>query len=323
MTSRHPTPSGHHSRASLTLADAGLYAVVVLGWGFSWIAMRSQVSVVAPEVSVVWRFLLAGPLMFALAAVRGDQLRFPLRDHLAFFALGLTLFCTNFVLFYISAQWIPSGLLAVVFSLASVINGELGGRVLGLAPDRRVRWGGLLGVGGVTAMFAPQVVGTSLASTALSGLGLALGGTLSFCVGNLLSARLQARGVPVCGGSAWGMLYGAAALAGWAGLRGREFTIEPTLPYLAGLGYLALVASVAAFACYLTLLRRLGVARAAYVTVVLPVVALTVSTFLEGYRWTLPAALGLAAVLAGNILVLRPARPARVEGLPNAGPRTR
>jgi drug/metabolite transporter (DMT)-like permease len=63
-----------------------------------------------------------------------------------------------------------------------------------------------------------------------------------------------------------------------------------------------------AFACYLTLLGRVGADRAAYVTVMLPVVALAVSTVLEGYRWTIPAWLGLAAVLAGNLLVLRPPR---------------
>ena len=130
----------------------------------------------------------------------------------------------------------------------------------------------------------------------------------AFCVGNMISARLQRRKVPVFAGSAWGMLYGTATLALFAALRGQPFIIEPTVPYLAGLCYLALIASVLAFACYLTLLGRIGVDRAAYVTVMLPVVALAVSTVLEGYRWTMPAGLGLAAVLAGNLLVLRAPR---------------
>jgi drug/metabolite transporter (DMT)-like permease len=104
---------------------------------------------------------------------------------------------------------------------------------------------------------------------------------------------------------AWGMLYGAGILAIFAVLRGHPFIVEPTAPYLAGLLYLALIASVMAFACYLTLLGRIGADRAAYVTVMLPVVALAVSTVLEGYRWSIPAGLGLAAVLVGNLLVLR------------------
>ena len=104
------------------------------------------------------------------------------------------------------------------------------------------------------------------------------------------------------------MLYGAVTLALFAALRGQPFIIEPTVSYLAGLCYLALIASVLAFACYLTLLGRIGVDRAAYVTVMLPVVALAVSTVLEGYRRTIPAGLGLVAVLAGNLLVLRTPR---------------
>ena len=296
------------SCARLTPLDVALYATVIVAWGFSWIAMHYQVGVVAPEVSVVWRFLLAAPLMFALALARSERLRFGPRDHLALLGLGIALFCTNFALFYYGAKWLPSGLLAVIFSLASVLNGALGALVLGAALDRRVVLGGALGVCGVAAVFAPQLAGTRIDPTVLLGLVLCLGGTVSFCVGNMISARLQRRNVPVVAGSAWGMLYGAATLALVAALRGQPFIIEPTVPYLAGLCYLALIASVLAFACYLTLLGRIGVDRAAYVTVMLPVVALAVSTVLEGYRWTLPAGCGLAAVLAGNLLVLRTPR---------------
>ncbi len=295
-------------RPRFTRLDFALYAAVIVAWGFSWIAMHYQVGVVEPEISVVWRFLLASPMMFTLAFARGEQLRFPLQDHLALLGLGIALFCTNFALFYHGAKWITSGLLAVIFSLASVINVWLGALVLGAAVDRRVVLGGVLGFCGVAAMFYPQIAGTRLDPHVLLGLALCIGGTLSFCLGNMISARLQRRRLPVLAASAWAMLYGAAALALFARLRGLPFIIEPTLPYLAGLLYLALVASVVAFACYLTLLGRIGVDRAAYVTVMLPVVALAVSTALEGYRWSIPAALGLAAVLAGNLLVLRSPR---------------
>jgi drug/metabolite transporter (DMT)-like permease len=131
-------------RTRFTPLDFALYAAVIVAWGFSWIAMHYQVGVVAPEVSVVWRFLLAAPIMFALAWARGERLRFGPRDHLAFLGLGIALFCTNFALFYYGAKWIASGLLAVIFSLASVINVWLGALVLGAPVDRRVALGGAL-----------------------------------------------------------------------------------------------------------------------------------------------------------------------------------
>jgi drug/metabolite transporter (DMT)-like permease len=157
-------------------------------------------------------------------------------------------------------------------------------------------------------MFYPQLAGTTYTPAALLGFAFCVAGTMSFCCGNMISARLQRRGIPVFAASGYGMVYGTLLLAAFAVLRGREFIVDWSPTYIGGLIYLALIGSVMAFACYLTLLGRIGADRAAYATVMFPVVALAVSTALEGYRWTWPAALGLIAVLAGNILVLRPAR---------------
>lgn len=299
------SPETMTPRPRFTRRDFGLYAAVIIAWGFSWIAMHCQVGVVAPEISVFWRFLLAAPMMFGFAAVRKERLLFSPGDHVAFLCLGIALFCTNFALFYYAAQWITSGLLAVVFSLASVMNVWMGALILGAPIDRRVMVGGTLGFLGVALLFYPQLARTRLDPHVLIGLGLCVGGTLSFSIGNMISARLQRRKIPVVAASAWGMLYGTVVLGIYAVIRNQPFRIDPRLPYLAGLLYLALMASVVAFACYLTLLGRIGVDRAAYVTVMLPLVALVVSTIVEGYRWTIPAGCGLAAVLTGNLLVLR------------------
>jgi drug/metabolite transporter (DMT)-like permease len=116
---------------------------------------------------------------------------------------------------------------------------------------------------------------------------------------------LQRRRIPVFVASGYGMLYGCVVLVIFSALRGNSFIIEWTGRYVVSLVYLGLGASVAAFACYFTLLNRIGADRAGYVTVLMPVVALTVSTFAEGYAWTLPSALGIVAVVVGNVLVLR------------------
>ena len=295
-------------RPRLTPLDVAIYCGVVFAWSFSWIALHFQVGVVAPEVSVLWRFVLAAPVMIAIAAWRGETLRFTPKDQLWLVALGITLFSTNFTLFYYGGLYLTSGLLAVVFSLASVINVWLGWLVLRAPIDSRVVAGGLLGFLGVAAMFYPQLAGTQYSRDVVVGLAFCVAGTFSFCFGNMISARLQRRGIPVFAASGYGMVYGAAALAAFAALRGHSFTIDPTPAYLASLLYLAMIGSVMAFACYLTLLGRIGADRAAYSTVMFPVVALAVSTFYEGYTWSLASALGLVAVLAGNALVLRPAR---------------
>ena len=54
--------------------------------------------------------------------------------------------------------------------------------------------------------------------------------------------------------------------------------------------------------------------RAAYCTVLFPVVALNVSAFAEGYQWTAPALVGLVLVMLGNVLVFRQPKAPRVSG---------
>lgn len=290
---------------ALSAAELGLYGTTVLVWGTSWIALRAQLGVVAPEVSLLWRFLLAALVMLAVVALRREPMRFPWRVHVAFAATGALLFSTNFTLFYYGGLTIPSGLLAVVFSLASVLNLALGAALLGQRVERRVALGGAVGFAGIGLLFWPQIAGSGFGADALGGLALCIGGTLCFCLGNMASAPLQRRGVPVIAATAWGMIYGVAVLALYALVGGHPLIVEWTPAYLGSLAYLAVAASVVAFLCYLTLLRRIGPARAGYATVLFPVVALTVSTLFEGYRWTAPAALGAVLALAGNLLVMR------------------
>ncbi len=293
---------------TMTSADLALYALVVLVWGTSWIGMRWQVGVVEPEVSALWRFALACPIMFAWALARGQSLAFPPALHARFAAMGVFMFSTNLILFYNGSLMVATGLMAVVFSLASVFNAVLGAVFIGQRLEARMLGAGLVGVAGVALMFAPEISGTTLNDRALLGLVISAAATLSFCSGTIVSAAVQQRGIPVLSSSAWGMAYGSAFLLVFSLVRGSPLIVDWTPLYLGTLAWLAVVASVMAFAAYLTLMGRIGAARTGYSTVLFPVVALAVSTVIEGYRWTPLAVLGLALVIAGNVMMLRGSR---------------
>jgi len=286
----------------------GLYVATVFLWGVSWIGIKAQVGVVAPEMSVLWRFLLAALVTWGWVLATGHRVRFSLADHLRFVVVGCCLFSFNFVSFYYGAIPTPSGLLSVVFSLASIFNLILGFVIFRQRVEPRLALGGALGFSGIGLLFWPQIAGAGFNAAALWGLGLCVLGTLFFCSGNMMSTVVQRRGVPLLSANAWAMTYGCAALLALNLVRGNAFIIEPTFKYIGSLVYLAIGASVLAFMSYLTLLRRLGAARAGYATVLFPIVALAVSTWLEGYQWTALGVLGVALALAGNVLVLR--RPA-------------
>jgi drug/metabolite transporter (DMT)-like permease len=299
------SPSLRPGSAGFSATDYGLYTATVLAWGFSWIAMKGQVATVAPEVSVFWRFVLAASIMMAWARFRGHHLAFGLQDHLRFAGLGVFLFSTNFTLFYYGAAILPSGLLAVIFSTASIFNLFLGLVLFGQRPSAIALGAGLLGFLGIGLMFWPKLAGAEFNDEAAIGLAMCVGGTLSFCLGNMLSADTQRRGIGVTPATAWGMVYGMLFLGVFSALRSQSFSVEWSVNYFGSLIYLAVVASVIAFASYLTLLGRIGSARAGYATVMFPVVALTLSTIFEGYQWTPVAAAGLACVIGGNLMMLR------------------
>jgi len=308
MTQASATMSAPDARR-IDATTFGLYAATVLLWGVSWIGIRAQLGVVAPEMSVLWRFLLAALLMWAWVLATGHQVRFALADHLRFAAVGCCLFSFNFISFYYGGLSVPSGLLSVVFSLASVFNLVLSFVIFRQRVEPRVALGGVTGVVGIGLLFWPEITGAGFNADALKGLGLCVMGTLFFCSGNMISTVVQRRGVPLLSATAWGMTYGCAVLLALNVIRGNAFIIEPTVTYIGSLLYLSVGASVLAFMAYLTLLRRLGAARAGYSTVLFPIIALAVSTLVEGYQWTALAVIGVVFALVGNVLVLR--RPAR------------
>lgn len=287
------------------LINLGLLGAVIFAWSTSWIALKAQTGVIAPEVSVFFRFLIAAPFVFLWAKLSGARLALSRLEHLGSALLGVCIFSTNFILFYHGALHLPSGLLSVVFSLASVINLGLAYVLFHEKASAKVLIGGFLGFIGVALMFEPEIARSGGSPAVFTGLAFCVAGTLFFCSGNMVSSRLQKRGVPVIGAAAWGMVYGTL----WAGmlalLRGAVFTVEWTWPYLGGMIYLAIISTVVAFLTYLTLLGRVGAGRAGYATVLFPVFALAISALFENYQLTPLAILGLAFVATGNFLVLR------------------
>jgi len=281
-----------------------LYGLTVLIWGSSWYAITKQTGIVPVEVSIAYRFLLASGLLLAFCLATRRRLRFRARDHLFMAIQGLCLFSLNYVLFYRASFDLPSGLLAICFSTITLMN-IANGRLFFRSPVRpRVVLGALLGLLGLALVFWPEIAGFGLHGPAAAGLLLSLVATYSASLGNMVSVRHKMAGVPVVEGNAIGMGYGALCSLAFALAQGLPFVYDPRADYTIALAYLALFASVIGFGCFLTLVQRIGADRAAYSSVLFPVVALALSTFLEGYRWTALAGLGAALVLLGNVLAL-------------------
>lgn len=281
-----------------------IYALVVLIWGTTWYAIKFQLGIVAPEISLVYRFGLATICVFIYARLVGSPLRLSWRSHRFVAIQGLTLFGLNYWMTYLSTQYLTSGLVAVIFTsiiFFNLVNARL---VFGTPIETRVLVAAAAGMLGVALLFLPELRAASHDPVVVRGSLLALAATYVASLGNMAAMRNTGGGLPVVTVNAYGMAYGTVALAVIALLRGAPFVFDPRWPYIVSLLYLALAGTSLAFGLYLALLKRIGASRAAYTSVLFPVVALIVSTLFEGYHWSLPALVGLAVLLGGNALAL-------------------
>lgn len=285
-----------------------IYTLVVLIWGTTWYAIKFQLGVVAPEISLVYRFALAAVCVFIYARATGSPLRLSLQDHRMVALQGATLFCLNYWMTYLSTQYLTSGLVAVLFTsiiFFNIVNGRL---LLGTPIERRVLVAAVAGVTGVGLLFVPELQAALHEPTIAHGAVLALAATYVASLGNMAAARNTRAGLPVVTVNAYGLAYGTAGLAVIAALRGTPIAFDLSWPYVLSLLYLSLAGTALAFGLYLALIKRIGASRAAYTSVLFPVVALLVSTLFEGYEWSLPAIIGLVVLVAGNALALGRAR---------------
>lgn len=282
-----------------------IYTVAVVAWGTAFFAAKLQAGVVPLEWSVAYRFALAAPVFFLVALATGRSLRAGVRDHVVFAALGLLLFSVHFLAVYESTTRISSGLTAVGFSIIVIFNALLAVPAMGTRLEGRTLLGSALGMAGIALVYSGDLGEFKGSAGAWAGIGLAVFAAAVASGGNLLSARIQRRGVPIIQANAWGMSYGALAMALYAVATGKPPAVELTFTYVGAMAYLVVLSTVIAFHAYLSLIHRIGAGRAAYVWVAAPALALVVSTLFEGYVWHLPAVLGVLLMTGGNVLMLR------------------
>jgi drug/metabolite transporter (DMT)-like permease len=295
-----------------TLQTLILFLGTVIIWGSTWIAIAMQVGPVPVLVSVFYRFASAA-LVLIIALVVTRRLETPALRHQPFLiAQAFCLFSFNFICFYTAAAYVTSGLISVIFSLATIYNAVNARLFFGDRVTGRVVVAGLMGVAGLVLLFGRDVW-VDLDPKALKGIGLAALGTMFFSLGNMISRRNSTAGVSPVTTNAWGMTYGAVILIALIAATRTPVVAPPDGRYLAALFYLAVFGSVIAFTTYLELVARIGSSRAAYATVLFPMVALVLSTVFEGYRWSALGILGLALCVTGNVVIFSPPLKPRID----------
>ncbi len=282
------------------------YCTVVLIWGTTWFAVRTQVNGTSPHVAVVLRLVCASVIYFSLLAISGRPMRLRREQIRHVLIQGVCFYGINFVAVYSASQYLTSGVLAVVFSVMVPFNILAQWLVERRWPRLPLVVAALIGCIGIALVFGHELAGTALSAEIYRGAALAVTAAVTVAVGNVVAANLMTTDIGMLRLNAYGFGIGALAIVLWGFVSGASWSIELSPSWLAGFGYLTLIGSVAAHGIYISLLPEVGVIAGAYIVVLAPVIAVGISAIFEDFKLGLTTVAGVVLLLVGHsILVIR------------------
>jgi len=281
-----------------------LFGITLFCWSPTWYVIKFQLGYVDPLVSVFYRFFAASIIIFIYLIIKNKNLRFSINYHVWFLFFGTCLYSSNYVFFYLSNTYLISAFPAIVFSTVVIMN------ILGEAfyfkkkPSLKTLIGATIGMIGIIIIFNDEIFNFNLGNGTHVGLFLALLGTFCASTGNMVHQRNLNNSFPLIETIAYAMLYGSLITLLITQIKGTELLFEYSFSYIASLTYLSIVGSIFAFIFYLKLLENVGAGRAGYVGVVMPVLALLISTIFEDLEWQADLIIGLLILIIGAVLVI-------------------
>jgi drug/metabolite transporter (DMT)-like permease len=286
------------------MPTSALYAICILIWGTTWFAITAQIDVLAPAVGVAVRFGLAAIVLFAFCRVRRIPLRFPPRVQALVVAQGLAGFYASYVCVYEAERFVASGVVAVGFAASPLFGLILARGFLKTPMSARVALGGVAGIAGVVLIFWHEFMRLTASQQVLWGAELTMVSVLLSTLSTVAASAYHRLGVSGWAPLAWAMAWGAGGATVHAVATGTPWNWSWQPGFLGSLAWLALAGSIGAFGAFYVLVHRVGPAKAGYVGVLTPVVALAVSSVLENFTWTSLTLAGIALAILGNVVAL-------------------
>ena len=281
-----------------------LFTITLFCWSPTWYLIKFQLGYVDPLVSVFYRFLIASFIIFIFLIIKKEKLKFSIIQHFWFLFFGICLYSVNYVFFYMSNTYLISAFPAIVFSTVVIMN------IVGEAfyfkkkPSIKTITGASIGMLGILIIFNDEILNFNFSEGTHIGLFLALIGTFSASIGNMVHQRNLNNNFPPIQTIAYAMFYGSIVTLIITRFRGAELLFETSFSYISSLLYLSIFGSIFAFVSYLKLLEKVGPGRAGYVGVVMPVLALIISTIFENLEWQYNLIIGLPILIIGAFLVI-------------------
>lgn len=283
-----------------------LFIICSLIWGTTWLVIKFQIDSTSAIVGVFYRFFLAAILMFAFNfLVTKKNIVYPLKNHIYFALQGIFNFSINYILTYIAESKMSSGLVALTFTTLVYFN------MIGLRLwfkkliSRNVFVGGIFGATGIALLFWKDLTMFNPDSKIIVGVIIGIIATFFASTGNMFAFKNHQFKIPVIIFNSYGMFYGAICTLMIGLYRHENFSFPTTPSFIISLLYLTVFGTVIAFWAYQTLVGTIGADRAAYTSIIAPVIAVFVSSVYENVQFTPLLIIGILFCIIGNIISLK------------------
>jgi len=281
-----------------------LFISTLICWSPTWYLIKFQFGIVDPLISIFYRFFISSLIVFIFLIIFKRKLLFNLHQHFWFFVLGITLFSLNYIFFYIANTYLISGIVTIAFSTILIMN-IVGERIyFNIKSSKQTLFAAGFGIVGILIIFEKELLNFQLEDKTHIGIVLSFIATFWASTGNLIHQKNAKDNIPFIQSIAYGMLYGSIFTLIVAKFRGAEIIFDNSVSYILSLLYLSIIGSVVAFYLYLKLLESIGSARAGYIGVIMPIIALIISTIFEGLQWSYNLIIGLPVLILGCVLIL-------------------
>lgn len=282
-----------------------VWLILSLIWGSTWLFIKLGLEDLPPFTFAGIRFVISALILLVIIAIRKRPLPRDWRDWVLIAGTGILSFTMNYGLLFWGEQRVSSGLAAILQTIIPVFGLVLAHLHL---PAERITWpklfGIALGIAGVALIFSNQMEAGG--ADALKGSVAIVVGAFAVAYSNVL-VKLRGSCLDYAVLAAGQMIAGLIPLL----IVGTLFEVNPfklhwTPLALFSLLYLALVGSVVAFLLFYWLVRHMEVTKTMLISLVTPLIAVTLGMIVRGEELTWRIVVGGASIMAGiGVVALR------------------
>lgn len=284
--------------SSPMIVTASIYALLVLIWAATPLAIVWSVAEVHPMWVLIIRYFGASLIALALLKIMRDPLPFDAVSMKSYLAGSLNLIGAQLFI-YLAANYLTSGLMALIFGLSPLIAGLIGHVILKTHKLVWLQWLGMaVAVSGLTFVFADSAE----SNVNPWGVVLMVISMISYISSIFWVKQINAPLKPMSQATGSLIVSALGSLALIPSIWQHFPTQIPSTNAIIGFVFTMILSSIVAMLCYFWLIRRLAASTVSLSNVMTPVIALVLGATLNNEHISSNTFIGIVIVMFGIVM---------------------